>query len=791
FLGRALEEHEFPSVRTIRNHITRLGIIDTHRLKERYEDVFRRKQPYGFQRFWYTTTDGSKHAKHDERQVVVRTGDQLPDKENKEYKEGFTIRPFFDCLSAGKAASKDWKGNSAHNIESILDNCSSLDVASMHNGNTSDNAARLEGEETSAGLKKHFIDEGRPELTEVYGVTRRFIIHMDPYHCCNLAAQHATEKGFGKTDQGNNRQVHHRQLLQTIHDIFICDPDFAQAIANKILEELEIEYKIKTIRERIQRWLCNGRNAKYILEGFDLDLPDGNFWVLWAKEYHQFVDSWKKLALEEIVRFFLMEEIVVGLQFEAELVDYFEVTSAWHAYPGELTSRPGFRMMEFPKLLREFIAPWWLLAVESPEERFPKTFARIEAMENEELAEMKKDQVIFGIEAGYNEIAKLYSRMFKAPMIFLSILDPEIGPTILRVLLAIASEEGVDVDAAETQYDDDDYGIELDEDLLWGKFLYAEDEEMPEEERVWYDWLSDDREAIAHWFRQLGWCRAVVLNDLKRLSQQTTPDPNRPIDSSTPLHNFFVTYPFLFVSLWAVFALLLSNSRIVEQAYGVMRACYDGQIRIDFWNAKMRHKMLEDYKMKEAHRRVIRAIMAAAKKGRVRRAAKHRDRKRTVAMLGRQLCEAANERMNEQISESIRKATQIGVIKKACTSSKEKELLIKKQNDAQDELALMRREKISLEKMAELANATQTDHDKTWNLREDRELTAHTDKILNKRRWNKVPAEDFKTALFHVFPVFESDAAWKASKSSIMKKTGEKYDLGQHIELIKKIAKVN
>ena len=199
--------------------------------------------------------------------------------------------------------------------------------------------------------------------------------------------------------------------------------------------------------------------------------------------------------------------------------------------------------------------------------------------------------------------------------------------------------------------------------------------------------------------------------------------------------------------------------------------------------------MLEDYEMKEARRRVIRAIMAAAKKGRMRRAAKHSDRKRTVAMLGRQLCEAANERMNEQIPESIRKATQIGVINKACASSKEKELLIKKQNDAQDKLARMRREKMSLDKMADLARETQTDHDKTWNLRDEWELIAQVETMLTKVRWSNVPAGDFKTDLFRVFPAFECDATWQATKTKIMKKTGEEYDLGQHIELIRKIAK--
>lgn len=107
--------------------------------------------------------------------------------------------------------------------------CSSLIVAALHNGDTSDSAARKEGEQTSAGLMKCLVAEGKEELTKVYGIPRKFIVHMDSFHCCNLAVQHATEKAFGTTKNSNKRPVHHRQLLQTIHDIVICDKDFAFA----------------------------------------------------------------------------------------------------------------------------------------------------------------------------------------------------------------------------------------------------------------------------------------------------------------------------------------------------------------------------------------------------------------------------------------------------------------------------------------------------------------------------------------------------------------------------------
>jgi len=196
-------------------------------------------------------------------------------------------------------------------------------------------------------------DAGLDDLTKIYGMDRWCIVHNDLFHCCNLAIQHCSEKGLGITEKGNNRQVHHRQAMQTLHDVVISDRVKAQLICDKINQENDTKYTIKTFRERIQRWLVNGRYAKIILEGYDLVLPleVDNFWVVWAYRYLPLVDGWRRIALEELIVFFLMPEIIVGIQFEAELVDYFDITYQWHAYPGELCSRPGFRTRSYHAIL--------------------------------------------------------------------------------------------------------------------------------------------------------------------------------------------------------------------------------------------------------------------------------------------------------------------------------------------------------------------------------------------------------------------------------------------------------
>ena len=76
--------------------------------------------------------------------------------------------------------------------------------------------------------------------------------------------------------------------------------------------------------------------------------------------------------------------------------------------------------MELHHLLFEHIMPFWEVAIHNPKARFPKTLGLIEEMakhhpsDDEEddkwkkKAEMMNDQIKEGINAGYEEIKKLY-----------------------------------------------------------------------------------------------------------------------------------------------------------------------------------------------------------------------------------------------------------------------------------------------------------------------------------------------------------------------------------------------
>lgn len=76
-------------------------------------------------------------------------------------------------------------------------------------------------------------------------------------------------------------------------------------------------------------------------------------------------------------------------------------------------------------------------------------------------------------------------------------------------------------------------------------------------------------------------------------------------------------------------------------------------------------------------------------------------------------------------------------------------------------------------------------------MRPVREENSAIDGKLVKAYWTKVPADQFRTEAFRVFPTFESPEAWKVGKTKMMKKTGEVYDIGAHMATIKDIALKN
>ena len=69
--------------------------------------------------------------------------------------------------------------------------------------------------------------------------------------------------------------------------------------------------------------------------------------VAWALAFaNQSCSTWKRRVGLEIATWLSMPELILGLQFEAELGTYFEEIYAWHNRTGPLGKRSGFHMME-------------------------------------------------------------------------------------------------------------------------------------------------------------------------------------------------------------------------------------------------------------------------------------------------------------------------------------------------------------------------------------------------------------------------------------------------------------
>ena len=45
--------------------------------------------------------------------------------------------------------------------------------------------------------------------------------------------------------------------------------------------------------------------------------------------------------------------------------------------------------------------------------------------------------------------------------------------------------------------------------------------------KICLDWLKEDTEELAHWFKQLGLHHKIVFGDLQRLSQEPTSDSSK------------------------------------------------------------------------------------------------------------------------------------------------------------------------------------------------------------------------------------------------------------------------
>jgi len=827
-LGRPLSEEEFPSTASLRLWMPALDKIDRHDRDELDKKTFgSKKSEYGFPVLYYFVSDDSVFAKHDKRHGVIRSG---------VYEDG---RPKYVVMTSGKAASADAEGNSDLNLHVLKESVdeavlpfiggATVDGASsahkeihetfdklmdeLDSKATEEENARLE--DTEMGDTEEENESAVPNHSYFYGVKRQEVLIPDGFHADNVAVNSASVAFSGLPERNNLRQFHPMTFLEHIHDIHSVNPTFSQQLMDDVIREHHdylkenhsnlLKYILKTVRERKQRWRVNGLYAMRILEAMNVTLPspNGNTNLIteWARKMQWYggtltgADSqWMKEVAEAVAIMSQSKSILISLTFEMELVtQYFDITHGEHATSGEFGRRSGFITMELHFLLFDFIVPFWLSAVENPASRFPQTAELIEALENEDMKAMKKEQLQAAVDCALEKISKNMELMLDAPLIFLLLTHPTEGPKVLRAILGCLEEAEFDINESENVYTD-----EYDDDMDIEDFPPLN---IDKESDVYFAHLLPQAKKVAHFFRQFGLARLIVRDELIQLSKQETPSTN---SEKGRLDDFKKKYPIIFDALHSAFGYSSSNSRIIELLHGFVRSFYDSQTPLEFLDAKLRYLMDKEHQDREERRNMT-------KKKRDKKSAhkqvKHLDDKPKCAKQGQQLCTSSQRYLTHEIEalpNKLRKEILIRALKEIGTTQKEKEYeSIVKVKSEEKGRAKRRRgvDMMDLETTRQKADQTTTEHDKTWHNKEQRAYHFILEKVATTTHFKSIPmangGNDFYEEIEKVLPCLDTEKLWmekknnrvRVPKKDLTASAAKGGVIGPHLALIKDIAK--
>ena len=528
-MHREIPLANFISSTTVWNNTMRLQHIDKQVATNIFWKAIGRKTKHGFQRFFFSSSDDSKHFKLNRHVLIISTFDG--GNESYDWCSSPTDPTFRHVCSSPPMVKSSNAQKNADEIIQLL----GLENASYYLGGCNDNASDAQNEilMTHTIIMKALEDSNDDNLnSSIYtnGVRRRPIVFGDPFHWANLAVMYASKGMAGDTINGEHEQIHHRQCLMSMHSMHSDDPSYSQALMDRVVEG-KPKVKISTYKERQQRWLVNQRYARLVLAMLACSTSGGVACLIaWALYFaNKSRSGWKSRVGREVATWLSMPSIILGIHFESELGNYFEEAYAWHNRTGPHHTRSGFRMMEIHDLYFDFELPWWSEVNDEPSNHMPKTMAYLnENFDGEEL-EMQQTLIKRGLKAGRDELIKITKRyLLKVPILLLVLCNRKRGAPFLRAVLSvlheyvennISTEEPIDVmfmHDADTANSDDP---------KWGKYIYADPNDRPEDEKIWYDLLTKSKENIddlVHFWQQLCLNWRVLTDDLQRLSKITS-----------------------------------------------------------------------------------------------------------------------------------------------------------------------------------------------------------------------------------------------------------------------------
>lgn len=690
-MRRPIPVDYFSSKKAVWSNIFRLKFIDDYIADNDFLKFIQSPTVHGFRRYFYFSSDESEHHDRKRHVLVVSTNDS----------DNGKVNPSFRHLSSSVSG-----GNADKNVKLITEHFGIVGAAYL-GGGCNDNAGDAQKE--IRDTHKKIMDEVRahpdPEVRDlavVNGVDVWPIVFGDPFHICNLAMSHTSIHSFGDLLQGDHSQAHHLQVIQSIHSLRSDDKPLSQAIMDEVMEGSGCAIRLKSARERRQRWLVNQRSAKNVLENLKCLTVDGvPSLVQWGLSWANWSRSdWKRRVGGEIATWLMMPEIILGLQFEAELGDYFETTYYWHNRPGPFNSRAGFRMMEVHELYFNFILPWWNEVVDNPESKLEKTMKYIEEnFEGDERAQ-RRAQIMRGLNAGREEVIKMTRKSFlEGPVAFLILCDSTSGPSFLRALLAV-----IDGQASPTT-----------------NFINDVDSpsERPEEEQLWYNQLSKEPEKTLHWWQQFCLDWPCLSDDLQRRSRET--GPPRESANESPLVSFKAACPVLYECLESVFGLMMSNSRLCEQIHGMLRHALRDGTGMDEVDDRQSYSVGPNYNMRQERREMVSsgesssggvgARVASSSKKRKTKPNKHSDTKDQVRVLSKQLVERAARFKTAATATILQHVPTVGEIHRGGRRKQDREHITKKVDSEKAKRATLTREVLTIDKVRENAKNLKLSND--------------------------------------------------------------------------------
>jgi len=271
--------------------------------------------------------------------------------------------------------------------------------------------------------------------------------------------------------------------------------------------------------------------------------------------------------------------------------------------------------------------------IEKPESKLPKTTKYLRQHFTEEDFDFRLSQIRRGLCKGRDEMIKITTRyLLKAPLIYLLLMYQEHGASFLRANLSILHENPL------SEYVDADVLIPDAESQSWGRHVYANAADQPDEDTKWYNILYNHADNVVHFWRQFGLNCECVKTNLQGLSREVSPLES---DEVYLLH-LKKTYPVLFEGLESVFGMMMSNSRLCEQIHGMMRFGLSSTIGMDQSDAIQTYATGLDYDMKRERQETAKSALQQPSKKKYRQV-KHNHSKVLQRQLGTQLVEQSKK----------------------------------------------------------------------------------------------------------------------------------------------------